>query len=260
MRYLKIPPVNYEKVAPTYDQRYDASPLAGIGAALEALVKQIGARQVLEVGCGTGHWLELLSSAAGGVYGLDPSPGMLAKAKAKVSYLPLVCGRATTLPYRDQGFDLVFCVNAIHHFGDPRAFIFEAKRVLKPGGALAVAGLDPHGEGGAWYVYLYFEGTLRTDLVRFPPREYLQNWLEEAGFTHLEWQVVEDIRRSWFGKDVFNDPFLKKESTSQLSLISDEAYANGLERIKADIEAVEAGGEVLEFPSNVLIKMITGYN
>ncbi len=128
------PPVNYDELAPVYDRRYAASPLSGVGASLETLVKTIEAQEVLEAGCGTGHWLDLLQPAVSGIYGLDPSPGMLAQAKQRGKDLRLVRGRATELPYTDQAFDLVFCVNAIHHFGDPRAFIFEARRLLCPGG------------------------------------------------------------------------------------------------------------------------------
>lgn len=259
MNSSTTPLVNYEELAPLYDRRYVASPLPGVGVALGAVVKSVGARRVLEVGCGTGHWLNLLQPVVSGVCGLDPSPGMLAHAKSKGKDLRLVRGRATKLPFGDQVFDLVFCVNAIHHFGDPRAFIFEARRLLAPGGALAVAGLNPHDCKASWYVYQYFEDTYRTDVERFPTSENLQSWMGEAGFERPEWRIAEKIDRSWFGRDVFNDPFLKKESTSQLTLLSDEAYAAGLGRIEADIIAAEAEGRVLEFPSDLLLQMITGY-
>ena len=158
-----------------------------------------------------------------------------------------------------QVFDLVFCVNAIHHFGDPRAFILDARRLLAPGGALAVIGLDPFKAHASWYVYHYFEGTYQTDINRFPPHEDLQSWMEEAGFERLEWQIAEQIKLSWHGRDVLDDPFLKKESTSQLALLSDDAYAAGLSRIAADLAAAESEGRVLEFPADLELQMITGY-
>ena len=259
MDKLTTPPVNYDELAPVYDRRYSASPLSGVGAALGTVVRTIEARRVLEAGCGTGHWLELLLPAVSNLYGVDLSPGMLAQAKSHGQGLRLVRGRANELPFRDQAFDLVFCVNAIHHFGDPRSFIFEAWRLLAPGGALAVVGLDPHESAASWYVYQYFAGTYRTDLDRFPTRADLQTWMEAAGFELLEWRIAEQIDYSWFGREVFNDPFLKKESTSQLTLLSDDAYAAGLERIEAALTAAESEGRRLEFRSDLLLQMVTGF-
>ena len=124
---------------------------------------------------------------------------------------------------------------------------------------MAVIGLDPHVSHTSWYVYHYFEGTYQTDTNRFPTRENLQIWMEEAGFEHIEWRVAEQIKRSWFGQDVFNDPFLKKESTSQLALLSDDVYASGMRRIAADLALAESDGRVLEFPSDLELPMAIGH-
>jgi ubiquinone/menaquinone biosynthesis C-methylase UbiE len=253
------PSINYDEFAPVYDRRYAASPLSGVGAALKALVQKAKAQHVLEMGCGTGHWLDLLQPIVSDVYGLDPSSGMLAQAKFKGKNLRLVRGRATRVPFKDQVFDLIFCVNAIHHFGDPRAFIIESRRLLAPGGALAVVGMNPHDCKDSFYVYHYFEGTYQTDVKRFPTNEDLQGWMGAAGFERLEWRIAEKIKHSWFGRDVFNDLFLRKESTSQLTLLSDAAYAAGLERIESDLAAAEAEGQALEFPSDLLLQMTIGY-
>ncbi len=120
-------------------------------------------------------------------------------------------------------------------------------------------GLNPHECKDSWYVYQYFEETYQTDICRFPTNENMRSWMEEAGFERLEWRIVEQIELSWFGREVFNDPFLKKESTSQLTLLSDDAYAVGLERIEAAIAAAESEGRVLEFPAGLLLHMVTGY-
>ena len=55
--------VDYDRIAPTYDARYAANERSGTGAALRALVETRRAVQVLEVGCGTGHWLQELQWA-----------------------------------------------------------------------------------------------------------------------------------------------------------------------------------------------------
>ncbi len=86
-----------------------------------------------------------------------------------------------------------------------------------------------------------------------------RNGWKRAGFERLEWRIAERIEHSWFGREVFADPFLRKESTSQLTLLSDEAYAAGLGRIEAAIAAAESGGRALEFPAGLLLQMVTGY-
>ncbi len=61
-------------------------------------------------------------------------------------------------PIPDASFHLVFCVNALHHFDQPRSFITEARRLLAPGGTLVIIGMDPHAGRDEWYVYQYFYG------------------------------------------------------------------------------------------------------
>ena len=134
--------LDYDQIAPTYDQRFSESSRADTAAAIQHLVQELGASNVLEVGCGTGHWLLLLPGTCQ-VYGLDRSTGMLKQAQQARGNLKLCCGRAEELPFPDQFFDLVYCVNAIHHFEDARAFVHQARRLLRPGGALAVIGSEP---------------------------------------------------------------------------------------------------------------------
>jgi SAM-dependent methyltransferase len=73
--------LNYDPLAPAYHGRYAVNPLPGTAAALHGLVQSLAARRVLEVGCGTGRWLDELKGEAAMV-GLDFSPGMLARARA----------------------------------------------------------------------------------------------------------------------------------------------------------------------------------
>ncbi|MEJ2560344.1 MAG: class I SAM-dependent methyltransferase, partial [Anaerolineae bacterium] len=129
--------VNYDSIAPTYDRRYTINPLPGIAATLESQVGPYRRARILEVGCGTGRWLTKLQSIAPQVYGLDLSPGMLGQARDQLANLKLLCGHARQLRFPDASFHLVFCVNALHHFDQPRSVLSEARRLLAPGGTLA---------------------------------------------------------------------------------------------------------------------------
>ena len=253
---MKAPPrVDYDALAPTYNARFEAaSARPGIARALEDLAHDLHAHHILEVGCGTGHWLAGLRPLTGQCYGLDPSAGMLAQARRQSMSLHLLRGRGERLPFATGTLDMVYCVNALHHLAKPRAFVCEARRALRPGGLLALIGMDPHRRRGNWYIYDYFAGSYETDLVRFPSWEVVLDWLNTAGFTRLTRQPVEHILDPQRGRAVFADPFLRKSAVSQLALLSDTAYAAGLRRMEAAI----AENEDTIFPVDILTEMVWG--
>jgi SAM-dependent methyltransferase len=250
--------VNYDQIAPTYNQRYTVSQFEGIAAALCSLTQDVRAERVLEVGCGTGRWLAELHPVARQVYGMDLSLGMLQQAQQRPESLSLICGHASHLPFLNAVFDLIFCVNAFHHFSQPRAFISEARRLLRPGGALAVMGMDPHAGRDRWYLYDYFAGTQETDLRRFSSSGTILDWMVAAGFARVEWRVVEHLVGQHVGRAVLEDPILQKHGTSQLALLTDAAYTVGIGRIDAALSEAAATGKTLAFPVDISLTMVTG--
>ncbi len=250
--------VDYDRLAPTYDARYAANERSGTGAALRALVEARRAAQVLEVGCGTGHWLQQLEPLVSFACGLDLSSGMLRQARDKAPSLGLTRGRAGQLCFADATFDLIYCVNAIHHFSRPRTFVSEACRALRPGGTLAVVGMDPRGQRDRWYVYAYFERIYETDLRRFPAWGTVMDWMTEEGLVDVGCRVVERFGSDLVGRAVLDHPFLRKDSCSQLALLSDEAYAAGLRRIEAAVAEAKAAGRETVFPDDTSLAMISG--
>jgi ubiquinone/menaquinone biosynthesis C-methylase UbiE len=251
--------VNYDQIAPTYNRRYVANKMPGVITALSGLAKQIQPKRLLDVGCGTGYWLSILQPVVPSLYGLDLSPGMLQQARSRSRRIGLAHGQATELPFAGQSFDLMICVNALHHFSSPQAFIAEARRLLRSGGALAIIGMDPHGCRDRWYLYDYFEETYEIDMKRFPSWGAILDWMTAAGFGSVEWKITEQIKSFRVGRDILGDPFLEKSSTSQLVLLSDEAYEAGLTRLKAAIAQAEAEGRTLTFVSDFPLGMVVGY-
>ena len=251
--------VDYDRIAPGYNRRFaEGSENRGIATALLALAETGDAARILEVGCGTGYWLASLRSATDQLYGLDLSAGMLAQARSQQERLALAQGRACQLPFADDCADMVYCVNAIHHFQRQRDFVFEARRLLRPGGILVVTGIDPRAHRHCWYIYDYFWGTYETDLDRFPSWGMVTDWMVEAGFEGIEWKLVERIEDQKEGRAVFADPFLQKDACSQLTLLTDEAYAAGLRRIGAALAKAEAEGRLLTFPTDLWQAMLIG--
>lgn len=249
MFLMKTPRVDYNQLAPTYHSRYDGpEKLGGIARALKAFP----AEKILEVGCGTGRFVEELRQSGATVFGVDASTGMLGQAAARLGSSGLVAARANALPFASDGFDLIYVVNAIHHFDDARSFIVDAARLLRPGGALAIIGMDPRTIRRRYY-YQYFDGSLELDMVRYASFGQLVDWAWEARLERVELAIVEQPSATFNGLDIFKDPFLEKASNSLLALLSEDVYAEGLRRIRT---AAEQGAE---FCSEIPFGMVKGY-
>jgi len=222
------------------------------------LISEIGARRVLEIGCGTGHWLKTLASQAECMVGLDSSSGMLLQARDPASSVKLVCGSADSLPFAENSFDIVFVVNALHHFNEKRQFVEKAQYLLKAGGALAIIGADVPSAIGHWVIYDYFPGALEYDQSRFPLWEQVQSWMKAAGFAVSPLRTVEFIEYEKRGRAVLADHFVQRHGTSQFMGLTDAQYQAGIDRIKSVIAETEARGEEAVFKSELRLKMAVG--
>ncbi len=251
--------VNYDTIAPIYHQRYEENPLPGVARELHALAEQNRVGDALEVGCGTGRWLVELCPVVRRICGLDFSLGMLQQARARKASLPLARGDASHLPFPAASFDFVFTVNAVHHFADKQAFIREARRVLRLGGALAVVTTDPHIGRDRWSLYDFFDGTQAADQQRFPSSGTLLDWMLAAGFRRAEWRVAEHIQEEYVGQAVLDNPFTQKNGTSQLALLTEAASAAGIERLRAAVAAAQARGEQAKFIADLWLVLLVGW-
>jgi len=222
---------DYGKLAETYNKRYAANYLVNIEKELKNLISTNSYKNILEAGCGTGRWISSLEDESEKIFGLDYSFDMMKIPKAEKSYLKLINADAIHIPFKDNTFDLIFCVNAIHHFPDKEKFVAECKRTLTNKGMLAVFGVDPHIDKD-WYVYDYFDSVYEGDLDRFPSLELLKRFLEAEKLVEIEIKVVEEVYNERIGNDVLRDPFLEKHNCSQLANLSDEEYQRGIEKIK----------------------------
>lgn len=106
-----------------------------------------GAESILDVGCGSGWWLELLAGrrapGTGGpdLYGLELLADRGAAAGRRVPSAQIATGDARALPYPDAGFDAVTLFTVLSSLAtraDAERALSQARRVLRPGGVLLV--------------------------------------------------------------------------------------------------------------------------
>ncbi|MEM6745432.1 MAG: bifunctional 2-polyprenyl-6-hydroxyphenol methylase/3-demethylubiquinol 3-O-methyltransferase UbiG [Pseudomonadota bacterium] len=93
---------------------------------------------VLDLGCAGGFMAEALARKGARVSGLDPADAAIAAASAHAAAEGLSidyrAGVGEALPYADDAFDAVVCVDVLEHVSDLGAVLEEVRRVLRPGG------------------------------------------------------------------------------------------------------------------------------
>jgi ubiquinone/menaquinone biosynthesis C-methylase UbiE len=141
----------YDLWAVSYD--HDPNPLLALEErALQPLLPDIRGKQVLDIACGTGRWLErLLGAGARSGAGADLSSAMLRAGSSK-TWLRGRLARADclALPFLSGVADLLVCSFALGHIDDLLSVAREFARVTKPGAGVFITDLHPEGYASGW--------------------------------------------------------------------------------------------------------------
>ena len=132
--------LDYTKRAKNYDKRWQHYCLPSFSKSIE-IIDLHRASSLLDVGCGTGIFLEILEKKypSALLYGIDPNQAMLEKASEKVTNkVTLDVGSAEFLPYDSQSFDWVVMSNCLGHIKHQEAALVEVHRVLKKSGKVII--------------------------------------------------------------------------------------------------------------------------
>ena len=191
---------------------------------------------LLDLGCGTGRWVILLVERTGcGAVGVDHSPEMLAKARAKDAEgrVKWALGDVCAPPVLNETFDCALMSLMLHHLDDPLVAFRAAFAALRPGGVLLVrqGTLEQIADDPA---HRFFPEAITVDRKRTPLRSEVEAWLREARFADVQPDVVrqrfQDSPEEWLLE-------VEPRVVSVLRLIPDEAHARGLARLREYINA-----------------------
>jgi demethylmenaquinone methyltransferase / 2-methoxy-6-polyprenyl-1,4-benzoquinol methylase len=199
----------FDRIAPVYDAMNRAMTV-GLDQRWRRLAATAAVRpgdRVLDACCGTGDFaLADAAAGAGHVVGLDFSEGMLDRARRKSQDVEWVEGDMLALPFEAASFDAVTVGFGVRNVDDLEAGLRELRRVLRPGGRLAVLEITrPRGLlrpfFGLWFdILVPFAGRvlpggeaytyLPASVRRFPGPEDLAAALGRSGFASVRFRTL----------------------------------------------------------------------
>ena len=157
----------------------------------EGLARHAGNARLdmLDIGCGTGLVGEAVRGLARRLDGVDISPAMLEKAKAKGVYDSLFeADLAHFMTQHESGYDAILAAAALIHFGDLGSLFGAASRTLRDKG-LFVFTLFPHETPSADYAVASSDRLAQSGCFRHS-RAYVERLAAQARFCVLELQEV----------------------------------------------------------------------
>ena len=198
----------FDRIAPVYDAMNRVM-TAGLDRRWRRITVEQSVRvgdRVLDACCGTGDLaIAALRHGAGEVVGIDFAERMLERARQKEPAIEWLQGDVLALPFEDESFDAATVGFGIRNVDDLEAGLRELRRVLRPGGRLAILEITtPRGPlapfyrlwfdrivplvgrvlpGGAAYTYL------PASVRRFPSPEQLADQLAANGFAAVRFRL-----------------------------------------------------------------------
>ncbi len=236
--------IDYEKISKSYDSVRNANHHT-IDAFLQGF-SFTEASKVLDFGCGTGNYADLLQRITHAqVYGVEPSDGMREKAAAKNPAVFLAKGDHEHIPFEDSFFSFIYMTDVIHHVPDIDKMFAEFFRVLKRNGRICIV-TESHDQIERRFYVKYFPSTAIADKNRYPDIPIIIEKALKAGFIHIRTDVTENSSQK-VSMDFVE--IVRAKGYSMFHLIPDDEYRRGLlvleKDVGTDVPVIPGSGETL---------------
>ena len=187
-------------------------------------------RRVLDLGCGTGRFTELLGRKFGcDVVGVDPSAAMLAEGRSRnLDGVMWKNGSGESIPLESDSLDLIWMSQVFHHLDDPPVAMDEIRRVLAPGGRLALRNGTRENNTEIPWLHCFPEAQ-EIDDDRLPSQQDLVSLVCGHGFERVAVETIYQFFASSY--EEYYDK-ISQRGLSALISISDGAFATGLVRLR----------------------------
>jgi SAM-dependent methyltransferase len=227
---------DYSRQARSYDETRGAS--TSVTNALERALAGAPGKALADIGGGTGNYALALRERGWRPLVIDRTPEMLARAAEK-GLEPLLAD-ATDLPLPDACFDAAMLVSMLHHVDDRRAAVEEAKRILRPGGRLAIKMYTREDIEGAW-VLDYFPASRPWMLETHPSGTTFAELLPGMETQTLRFTDLEDASMAALSghPELLLEERWRRQTSyfERLERDHPEDLAAGLERLRRDMAA-----------------------
>jgi ubiquinone/menaquinone biosynthesis C-methylase UbiE len=198
---------------------------------------------VIDLGCGTGRFSEILATHFGcQVIGIDPSRKMVEQARRKpangnISYRE---GPAEAIPISDGCAGLVFMSNVYHHLNKPPLVARECHRVLRLGGYVCIR----NGTRETDFLHRHFFPGLDTLIdTELPSRRDIDSVFVAAGFAPVVHRVVTQVIAPDWGSFVAKSAL---RADSFLARLSDHDFEEGMAALRSPGEEIDQDDPVTE--------------
>lgn len=187
--------------------------------AVLGLIGDVSGAEILDVGCGAGHYAVELLTRDARVTGIDGSATLLAHARDRVQDRAVLRLHDLEEPLdfaADQSFDGIVCALVIHHVANRRQLLSEMRRVLRPGGWLVMSTTHP-----------------TSDWRHFGGSYYDETWVDmafAAGSIHFQRMTLETLLRELLSAGFILEALTEPRPGIELQAIDEVAYARLHER------------------------------
>merc|ERR1711939_66592 len=202
-------------------------------------------QKLLDVGCGTGSFLQAMRPHFGEIAGVEYNAGMIEKAFEKLDGVSLEQGSAQALPHPDNTFNVVTINQVVHHFDAAEDYaqlklaIQECARVLVPGGKLIINTSTPQQQRDAFWWLSLFPAASDKICSRFPPLEVMIKHMRDAGLTVGADNIIVPLHRPLMHPDKYLDGGIDlafdktyRQCDSSWEMVSEAELEQGLAEIR----------------------------